>query len=240
MNRLQRSRVKSSVTSQPDRGNEHHTRSSRGAVGIRRFVTLTAALLSTTCLTGADWLQFRGNDVLGVSSLSEIPLTWSDSENIAWKVPLPGRGLSGAIVIRDRVVLTASSAMVEIANLRLSWFFSSDPVDAGGRVDHQYRLDLGACRRSLDGALQCLQGLCARPDAIDCRRSWAGYPLQCDLSRLDRNRHAGRTLGATMTHEVKRATKLQIQKHHDCRGLARDLAEMRRTKRDGAAGRLSW
>lgn len=28
------------------------------------------------------------------------------------------------------VVLTASSAMVEIANLRLSWFFSSDPVDA--------------------------------------------------------------------------------------------------------------
>lgn len=28
------------------------------------------------------------------------------------------------------VVLTASSAMVEIANLRLGWFFSSDPVDA--------------------------------------------------------------------------------------------------------------
>lgn len=109
MNRLQQSRLKSSDTSQSDRGNEIHTHSSRGSVRIRRIVALTAALLSSTCLTGADWLQFRGNDVSGVSLLSEIPLTWSDSENIAWKVPLPGRGLSGAIVIGDRVVLTASS-----------------------------------------------------------------------------------------------------------------------------------
>jgi solute:Na+ symporter, SSS family len=32
------------------------------------------------------------------------------------------------------VVLTASSAMVEIANMRLGWFFSSDPVDADMHV----------------------------------------------------------------------------------------------------------
>lgn len=76
---------------------------------VRRFVPLFAAVLSATCLTGADWLQFRGNDVSGVSALSEIPATWSDTENIAWKIELPGRGLSGAIVIGDRVVVTASS-----------------------------------------------------------------------------------------------------------------------------------
>lgn len=75
----------------------------------RRILPLAAAVLSATCLTGADWLQFRGNDVSGVSALSEIPVTWSDTENIAWKIKLPGRGLSGAIVIGDRVVVTASS-----------------------------------------------------------------------------------------------------------------------------------
>ncbi|NQV23325.1 MAG: PQQ-binding-like beta-propeller repeat protein [Rhodopirellula sp.] len=75
----------------------------------RRIVPLIAAFVSSTCLTGADWLQFRGNDVSGVSALSEIPATWSDTENIAWKIDLPGRGLSGAIVIGDQVVVTASS-----------------------------------------------------------------------------------------------------------------------------------
>lgn len=109
MNRLHRPGKNSSGTSLAGSGKEHQPVSARDSVGVRRIVTLTAALVSATCLTGADWLQFRGNDVSGVSSLSEIPLTWSDSENIAWKVPLPGRGLSGAIVIGDRVVLTASS-----------------------------------------------------------------------------------------------------------------------------------
>jgi outer membrane protein assembly factor BamB len=76
---------------------------------VRRLLPLLVAVVSATCLTGADWLQFRGNDVSGVSALSEIPATWSDTENIAWKVDLPGRGLSGAIVIGDQVVVTASS-----------------------------------------------------------------------------------------------------------------------------------
>lgn len=75
---------------------------------VRRIVPLFAVVVSATCLTGADWLQFRGNDISGVSALSEIPATWSDSENVAWKVDLPGRGLSGVIVIGDQVVVTAS------------------------------------------------------------------------------------------------------------------------------------
>lgn len=74
-----------------------------------RGMKLAVAILSVSCLTGADWLQFRGNDVSGVALQSQIPVSWSDSSNVAWKVDLPGRGLSGAIVIGDRVVLTASS-----------------------------------------------------------------------------------------------------------------------------------
>ena len=58
--------------------------------------------------SGEDWLQFRGNDHRGISLKSETPTNLSKN-NIAWKTPLPGRGLSSPIVIENRVFLTASS-----------------------------------------------------------------------------------------------------------------------------------
>ena len=57
--------------------------------------------------SGADWRQFRGPGGTGVSVETNLPTQWSEKENIAWKVPLPGRGLSGPIVIGNRVVVTA-------------------------------------------------------------------------------------------------------------------------------------
>ena len=78
---------------------------------LRSYQTLFSVLaLSVVCLlTAADWRQFRGNDNTNVSTEKNIPITWSDTENTAWKIPLPGRGASGPIVIGDKVVLTCSS-----------------------------------------------------------------------------------------------------------------------------------
>lgn len=60
-------------------------------------------------LTGADWRQFRGTDSTSVAVNEALPTSFSETENIAWKSKLPGRGLSGPIVIGDRVYVTASS-----------------------------------------------------------------------------------------------------------------------------------
>lgn len=67
----------------------------------------------------ADWRQFRGGNSGGGNSSGansggkadepSLPLTWSEKENIAWTANLPGRGVSGPIVVGDRVVVTASS-----------------------------------------------------------------------------------------------------------------------------------
>lgn len=59
-------------------------------------------------VSGEDWLQFRGNDHRGISLKSETPTNLSKN-NIAWKTPLPGRGLSSPIITGNRVFLTASS-----------------------------------------------------------------------------------------------------------------------------------
>jgi hypothetical protein len=69
-----------------------------------RLFCLAALLLSTQM--GADWTQFRGTDTTGVSA-DKVPTRIAES--IAWTADLPGRGLSGPIVVGDQVILTASS-----------------------------------------------------------------------------------------------------------------------------------
>ena len=71
--------------------------------------TTLAALLCLSSPLLADWRQFRGNDANGVAEGPAAPITFSDTENIAWKVDLPGRGLSSPIVVGDKVFLTACS-----------------------------------------------------------------------------------------------------------------------------------
>jgi outer membrane protein assembly factor BamB len=65
--------------------------------------------ISCSVVRADDWRQFRGNDSSGVSAETNLPTKLDDPKSLAWKVPLPGRGLSGPIVVGDRVFLTASS-----------------------------------------------------------------------------------------------------------------------------------
>lgn len=61
-----------------------------------------------------DWLQFRGPDNRSIAAADEkLPTTWNivTGENIAWKAPLPGRGLSAPIIIGEQVVVTACSGI---------------------------------------------------------------------------------------------------------------------------------
>ena len=53
-----------------------------------------------------DWPAFRGPSGMGLSSARNLPVTWSDEENLAWKVALPGPGASSPIVFGDRIYLT--------------------------------------------------------------------------------------------------------------------------------------
>lgn len=56
-------------------------------------------------LSAADWLQFRGNNADGLTT-DDGP---AKLDRTAWTAPLPGRGISGPIVVGDRVFVTASS-----------------------------------------------------------------------------------------------------------------------------------
>jgi outer membrane protein assembly factor BamB len=75
--------------------------------GITRLSLLAVALLNSVA-NAADWPQFRGPEGLGVSAEKKSPPTkWSSSENVAWKVALPGPGASSPMVAKGRVYVTS-------------------------------------------------------------------------------------------------------------------------------------
>jgi outer membrane protein assembly factor BamB len=56
-----------------------------------------------------DWGRFRGPTGQGVSSEAKLPTSWSATENVAWKTPIPGEGWSSPIVWGDRVFITTTT-----------------------------------------------------------------------------------------------------------------------------------
>ena len=75
----------------------------------RLCLMLSLVLAAGTSLPAADWRQFRGNDATGVVDDQTVPTSWTETENRAWAAELPGRGLSGPIIVGKKVFLTASS-----------------------------------------------------------------------------------------------------------------------------------
>ncbi|MCA9050102.1 MAG: PQQ-like beta-propeller repeat protein [Planctomycetaceae bacterium] len=56
----------------------------------------------------ADWTEFRGPGGQGHSAATNLPVTWSEEENIRWKAAVPGVGWSSPVVQGDRIFLTTA------------------------------------------------------------------------------------------------------------------------------------
>lgn len=81
-----------------------------------RNVLLNAITILSPWLAGPEaksdvwrfWPQWRGPVATGVAPLADPPLHWSETNNIKWKVPIPGDGDSTPIVWSNQVfILTA-------------------------------------------------------------------------------------------------------------------------------------
>ena len=54
------------------------------------------------------WTQFRGSDQGRASPDQAVPLSWSETSNVAWKTELPGAGASSPVVSENEVWLTVA------------------------------------------------------------------------------------------------------------------------------------
>ena len=66
-------------------------------------------VLAALAAHAEDWPEFRGPTGQGHSSEHDVPLQWSESDNVLWKVPVPGRGWSTPVVAGGRVWLTTAT-----------------------------------------------------------------------------------------------------------------------------------
>jgi len=73
-------------------------------------------------LVAEDWPQFRGPDGQGHSTERGLPTQWSETQNVAWKVAVSGRGWSSPVVADKRVWLTSATAVGRETSLRLMAF----------------------------------------------------------------------------------------------------------------------
>lgn len=83
---------------------------------IGKTVLLAVALAagaSSVALTayGENWPAWRGPQGTGVSEAATAPTKWSKSENVRWKIALPGEGNATPIVWGEKVIVPSVSAM---------------------------------------------------------------------------------------------------------------------------------
>src|SRR5688500_8933061 len=70
------------------------------------FALLIGLLLVVAPLTGEDWPQFRGSQAGVGMDHPDLPDSWSSSENVVWKIDVPGLGWSSPVISGDHVFLT--------------------------------------------------------------------------------------------------------------------------------------
>ncbi|NOR74214.1 MAG: PQQ-binding-like beta-propeller repeat protein [Draconibacterium sp.] len=62
-------------------------------------------------ISGAEkqWPCFRGPSGQGIANTKKIPLNWSPTENIVWKVKLSGKGNSSPVIWDNRIFITSAT-----------------------------------------------------------------------------------------------------------------------------------
>jgi outer membrane protein assembly factor BamB len=78
-------------------------------------VTIGLALLLTLPSDGAaqQWAKFRGDHAGNIADDPTLPDTWSETENIAWKIDIPGLSWSSPIVWDDHIFVTTAVSAAE-------------------------------------------------------------------------------------------------------------------------------
>ena len=76
---------------------------------MTRYATLLILFVVSAPALAADWPAWRGPTGQGFCAEKGIPVTWTDQENVKWKVPLANPGNSTPVVWGDKIFLTQAS-----------------------------------------------------------------------------------------------------------------------------------
>lgn len=76
---------------------------------VKHFLPFLAASLACPALA-ANWPDFRGPNQDGHAPVgSKLPVTWSETDHVAWKTAIPGKGWSTPVIWQDQIWLTTAT-----------------------------------------------------------------------------------------------------------------------------------
>jgi outer membrane protein assembly factor BamB len=76
---------------------------------MRYALSLVALIFSVAALSADDtWPQYRGPAGNGISNARNVPTTWSETENVRWKVEIHDKGWSSPVVWGNQVWVTTA------------------------------------------------------------------------------------------------------------------------------------
>ena len=108
-------------------------------------IPLILILLAAGSATARDWTEFRGPTGQGLSAATRVPVRWSATTGVAWRLKIPGSGWSSPVLAGGRLYLTAAvgsaasggvslrALCIDAAGGRILWnveVFRPDPADA--------------------------------------------------------------------------------------------------------------
>ncbi len=84
-------------------------RECRYSLDMRRIAAFLAGVVWVAPILAAEnWPQFRGSDQ-GRSDAKNLPIKWSESQNIKWQTPVHGKAWSSPVVLGDQIWMTSAT-----------------------------------------------------------------------------------------------------------------------------------
>lgn len=75
---------------------------------MRYALLFTLLFAATPMAVAGEWPGWRGPHGDGHSDEANVPTRWSDTENVAWKIEVPGKGHSSPVIWGDKLFLTTA------------------------------------------------------------------------------------------------------------------------------------
>jgi outer membrane protein assembly factor BamB len=130
-----------------------------------------------------QWPQFRGPKGSGIADGKKIPDRWSETENVAWSIDIPGRGWSSPIVWGKKVFVTSAISPSSTKKPQAG-IFGNDYMDA--------LIAQGLSPKEADARVQSRD--VEAPEELTADVQWMVYCINADNGRIEweREAHKGR------------------------------------------------
>ena len=100
-------------------------------------VSMLVVIASVSLVPAAEWPQWRGPAGQGHSTAKDLPLTWSETENIVWRTEIPGRAWSSPVIDGQHIWMTTaveSAASILEKAKKLADNFAGQPLNIVGKL----------------------------------------------------------------------------------------------------------